>query len=145
MSHELEISTKLRDSDVADCKDSTGSPAQSTSSLPESPQEYNDYEVGDDPQGDIIEEGDGTSDTELGGSVADEMSDSEMLLGQSAPEEMLVTRQTQNTTFENSILCIPKEDDILNSDGRTLSATQSTVTIESERSDLESSEGKDSQ
>ena len=138
---------------MANYKDSTELPAQSTiaSSLPESPQEYNHDEY--DRQGDATEEGDGTSDTELGNgqcNATDEMSDSEALQQRqdSAPDEILVTeqpRQTQSPTFEDSTICMPKEDDILNSDGTVLSAA---VTIESEpcfTSDLERSKGKDPQ
>ena len=141
MSHEVEIQSKLSESDVANYEDSTSiSPAQSTSSLSESLQEYNlDEVVGHDCQleGDAIEEGGQDR-------VSDEMYNSKRL-GQrqgSTPEEMPVTvqpRQMHSTTFEDSTLS--KEDDIPNSDGATISATQ--ITLESEpwsRSDMESSE-----
>ena len=141
VSHEVEIQS---DSDVANYEDSTSiSPTQSTSSSSESLQEYNcDVVVGHDCQleGDAIEEGDGNGQ----GRVSDEICNSKRL-GQrqdSTPEEMPITeqpREMHSTTFEDSTL--PKEDDIANSDGTTISATQRTVESEPwSRSDMESSE-----
>ena len=144
MSHEDDIQSKLKDSDVANYKDSTESPP-STRSLLESLQEYSHKVVENDRQCDIIE-GDGTSDTESGNGqsasgAADEMSDSEKLLQDSTPEKMSDTeqpRQTQSPTFEDST--IPKEDDIPDSDAATLSAI--TENEPWSRSDMESGEDK---
>ena len=128
MSHEVDIQSKLNDSDVANYEDYTS--AQSTSLLSESLQECNHDELGHDRQGDM--KGNRTSDAESAigqGSASDHtMTDSEKL-EDSAPEEMPDTeqpRQTQSPTFEDATIL--KEDGSIN--GAELPATQTTTESE---------------